>query len=134
LIAAYDVARDRLYGHIKTRKSRVEFLELARYIRSLYPAETRLHFVLDNFSPHLGQQMRYWADANNIELAYTPHYASWLNRIESEFRALRYFTLAGTDHPDHATQARLIPATSIGPTATPTTHASGASATRTRGR
>jgi hypothetical protein len=66
------------------------------------------HFVLDNFSPHLGQQMRYWADANNIELAHSPHYASWLNRIESEFRALRYFTLAGTDHPDHATQARLI--------------------------
>ena len=37
-----------------------------------------------------------------------PHYASWLNRIEAQFRALRYFTLAGTDHPDHATQARLI--------------------------
>jgi hypothetical protein len=35
-------------------------------------------------------------------------YASWLNRIEAQFRALRYFTLAGTDHPDHATQARLI--------------------------
>ena len=32
----------------------------------------------------------------------------WLNRIEAQFRALRYFTLAGTDHPDHATQARLI--------------------------
>jgi hypothetical protein len=42
------------------------------------------------------------------ELAYTPHYASWLNRIEAQSRALRYFTLAGTDHPDHATQARLI--------------------------
>jgi hypothetical protein len=26
----------------------------------------------------------------------------------AQFRALRYFALAGTDHPDHATQARLI--------------------------
>ena len=52
--------------------------------------------------------MREWAIQNNVELAYTPHYASWLNRIEAQFRALRYFTLAGTDHPDHATQARLI--------------------------
>jgi hypothetical protein len=26
----------------------------------------------------------------------------------AQFRALRYFTLDGTDHPDHATQARLI--------------------------
>ncbi len=40
--------------------------------------------------------------------AYTPHYGSWLNRIEAQFKALRYFTLDGTDHPDHATQARLI--------------------------
>jgi len=52
--------------------------------------------------------MRGWAAANNVELAYTPYYASWLNLIEAQFRALRYFTLAGTDHPDHATQARLI--------------------------
>jgi hypothetical protein len=32
--------------------------------------------VLDNFSPHKGQQMRAWAEANNVELAYTPFYAS----------------------------------------------------------
>lgn len=108
LIAAYDVGADRLYGHIKKRKGRVEFLAFCRYIRSLHPPDVRLHFVLDNFSPHLGQQMRDWAEANNVELAYTPFYGSWLNRIEAQFRALRYFTLAGTDHPDHATQARLI--------------------------
>ena len=108
LISAYDVGADRLYGHIKKRKGRVEFVEFCRYIRSLYPPEIRLHFVLDNFSAHLGEQVRAWATANNVELAYTPFYASWLNRIEAQFRALRYFALAGTDHPDHATQARLI--------------------------
>jgi len=108
LIAGYDVGADRLYGHIKKRKSRVEFLAFCRYIRTLHPPEVRLHLVLDNFSPHLGQQMRDWAAENNIELAYTPFYGSWLNRIEAQFRALRYFTLAGTDHPDHATQARVI--------------------------
>ena len=52
--------------------------------------------------------MRAWAETNNIELAYTPFYGSWLNRIEAQFKALRYFCLDGTDHPDHATQARLI--------------------------
>jgi transposase len=108
LLSAYDVSRDRLYGHIKKRKGRVEFMEFCRYVRSLYPAEVRLHFVLDNFSPHKGQQVRDWAHDNNVELAYTPHYASWLNRIEAQFKALRYFTLNGTDHPDHATQPRLI--------------------------
>ncbi len=103
LIAAYDVGADKLYGHIKKRKTRVEFLAFCRYIRSLYPPGVRLHFILDNFSPHLGSQMLDWAQASNVELAYTPFYGSWLNRIEAQFRALRYFTLAGTDHPDHAT-------------------------------
>src|SRR5215218_860745 len=53
LLAAYDLSRDRLYGHIKTRKGRTEFLAFCRYLRSLYPPEIRLAFVLDNFSPHL---------------------------------------------------------------------------------
>jgi transposase len=108
MLGAYDVTHDRLYGHIKKRKTRVEFLAFCRYIRSLYPADQRLHFILDNFSPHLGETVRDWAAENNVELAYTPHYGSWLNRIEAQFKALRYFTLDGTDHPDHATQARLI--------------------------
>jgi transposase len=107
LIGALDVGRDRLYGHVKPKKRRVEFLAFCRYIRSLYPSAVRLHFVLDNFSAHQGE-VRAWAGENNVELAFTPYYASWLNRIEPQFKALRHFCLAGTDHPDHATQARLI--------------------------
>jgi hypothetical protein len=42
-----------------------------------------------------------WARANNVELAYTPH-ASWLNRIEAQFTALRHFCLDGTNHESHA--------------------------------
>jgi transposase len=106
LLGALDVGRDRLYGHVKPRKRRIESLAFCRYIRSLYPAEVRLHLVLDNFSAHQGE-VREWAADNNVELAFTRHYASWLNRIEAQFKALRYFCLAGTDHPDHATQARL---------------------------
>lgn len=72
-------------------------------MRSLYPAEVRLHLVNDNFSPHKGEQGRNWAQDHNVELAYTPHYASWLNRVEAQFRALRCFTVSGpttlTTHP-----------------------------------
>ena len=49
-----------------------------------------------------------WAAANNIELASTPTNASWLNRIEAQFQALRYLTLDGTDHLSHHAQASLI--------------------------
>ena len=39
LMAAYDLKKDRIYGHIKTKKDRTTFLEFCRYIRTLYPAE-----------------------------------------------------------------------------------------------
>jgi transposase len=52
LLAGYDLSTDRLYGHIKTRKGRTEFLAFCRYIRSLHPPEVRIAIVLDNWSPH----------------------------------------------------------------------------------
>src|SRR5919106_1171022 len=112
LLAAYDLGRDRLYGHIKTTKDRTRFLGFCRYLRSLYPPEVRIAIVLDNFSPHLSTKkdprVGIWAAANNVELAYVPFYASWLNRIEAQFTALLYFAFDGTDHESHHAQARMI--------------------------
>ncbi len=112
LLAAFDLSTDRLYGHVKVRKGRTEFLAFMRYIRTLHPATVRIAIVLDNFSPHLStktdQRVGVWAAANNVELAYVPFYASWLNRIEAQFQALRYFTLDGTDHQSHTEQASMI--------------------------
>ena len=45
---------------------------------------------------------------NNVELAYVPTDASWLNRIECHFAALRYFALDGTDHKDHFEQGDMV--------------------------
>jgi len=108
LLCALDVGSDLLIGELEQRKTRAEFLAFCETIRDRYPGEVRLAFVLDNFSAHKGDNVRDWARDNNVELAYTPHYASWLNRIEPQFKGLRYFCLAGTDHPDHETQTRLI--------------------------
>jgi hypothetical protein len=36
-----------------------------------------------------------------MEIACTPTSSSWLNRIEAQFTALRYFALDGTDHANH---------------------------------
>ena len=112
LLAAYDLSTDRLYGHIKARKGRVEFLAFCRYVRSLHPPDVRIAIVLDNWSPHRSTKndtrVGDWVAANNVELAYVPFYASWLNRIEAQFQALRYFTLDGTDHATHEEQGRMI--------------------------
>jgi transposase len=79
---------------------------------SCYPAEIRIAIVLDNFSPHLttkkDTRVGDWAAANNVEFAYTPTNSSWLNRIEAQFTALRYFALDGTDHASHKEQGSMI--------------------------
>ncbi|MGI5149439.1 family 43 glycosylhydrolase [Plantactinospora sp. CA-294935] len=101
LFAAYDLDKDKLYGHIKKTKDRSKFLEFCRYLRSLYSADVRIAIVCDNYSPHLTtkrcRRVANWAEANNTEIAYTPTNSSWLNRIEAQFTALRYFTLDGTN-------------------------------------
>ncbi|ALO91343.1 Putative transposase [Streptomyces hygroscopicus subsp. limoneus] len=108
LFAALDLAKDKLYGHIKPIKRRTQFLEFCRYLRTLYPPTVRIAIVCDNFSPHLTttkcQRVGTWAAANNVEIAYTPTNSSWLNRIEARFTALRYFTLDGT----HKEQGSMI--------------------------
>jgi len=49
--------------------------------------------------------------------------ASWLNRIEAQFTALRYFALDGTDRRSHKEQGSMIRRSIIWRTATPTTPA-----------
>jgi hypothetical protein len=87
LFAVYELGEDKLYGHIKPRKTRARFLEFCRYLRSLHPPTVRIAIICDNFSPHLttatDPRVGDWAAANNAELAYTPSNASWLNRIEA---------------------------------------------------
>ena len=87
LLAAYELGENKLYGHVKPRKTRARFLEFCRYLRSLYPPGIRIAIICDNFSPHLTTatdgRVGAWAAANNVELAYTPTNSSWLNRIEA---------------------------------------------------
>ena len=112
LFSAYELGEDKLFGHVKPRKTRSRFLEFCRYLRTLYPPATRIAFVCDNFSPHLTTardgRVGAWATANNVEIAYTPTNSSWLNRVEAQFTALRYFALDGTDHASHKEQASMI--------------------------
>jgi hypothetical protein len=42
------------------------------------------------------------------KIAYAPTNSSWLNRIEAEFMALRYFALDGSGHTTRREQASVI--------------------------
>jgi transposase len=108
LFAAYDLARDHLLGHVKPRKKRTQFLEFCRYLRTLYPARVRIAIVCDNFSPHLStkrcRRVADWAEANNVEIAYTPTNSSWLNRIPVNRPALLRPRRDGSCQPQGAGQ------------------------------
>jgi transposase len=94
LMAAYDLNQAEIYGHIKMKKDRTAFLEFCRYLRTLYPPDVHIAIVMDNFSPHLSTKkdtrVGDWAQVTNVELAYVPTNASWLNRIEAQFQARHY--------------------------------------------
>ncbi|MFB7116021.1 IS630 family transposase [Streptomyces sp. NPDC056291] len=109
MLAALDLATGRLYYRIRRRKRRREFLDLLKVLRTRWPGQ-KLHVVLDNFSPHKHAKVRAWADDHQVELVFLPTYGSWLNWIEAEFAALRYFALNGTDHRSHGEQNAAIAA------------------------
>lgn len=48
-----------------------------------------------------------WAKPNNLDPAYVPFYASWIERIEAQLTALRYLALDGTDYETHRAQAEM---------------------------
>jgi transposase len=107
MLAAVDLATGKMLYRVRARKRWMQFLDLLKVLRQRYPDE-RLYVILDNYSPHKRAEVRAWCNANNVELVFIPTNASWLNWIEAEFAALRYFALNGTDHRGHEEQGQAI--------------------------
>lgn len=103
MFGALDLATGGLYYRIRDRKRWTEFLAFLKSLRARRPRE-KLYLICDNYSVHKRREVREWCAHNDIELAFLPTYSSWLNRIECEFAALRYFALNGTDHRSHGEQ------------------------------
>jgi len=107
-LAFYDLETDRLYGRFTKRKRWTEFLSFLKWVRSRYPRHQKLHMVMDNYGPHLKEEVRAWAAKNNIRFYFTPTDGSWLNRIESHFAGLKKFALEPSDHRSHQDQQQAI--------------------------
>lgn len=101
LLAVYDLERNQLQGRFVRRKNRRTFLAFLQWVRSLYPAELTLHIVLDNAGWHGVAEVLAYAAAHKLVFYWTPTGASWLNRIECHFTALRKFVLDNSDYREH---------------------------------
>jgi hypothetical protein len=107
LFAGLDLASGQMFYRFRDRKRWQEFLAFCKQLRARFPTG-RLYIVCDNFSPHKKDRVTDWCAAHDVELAFTPSNASWLNWIECEFTAPRYFTLDGSDYPSHTAQEAAI--------------------------
>jgi len=108
LLAAHDLGQDRMYAHMKDRKTNVEFLAFLKHLRSLYPAFVLLYLILDNASAHTMDRILDYASKHNIEFAFTPTNASWLNPIEPQFGPLRKFAIENFSPTDHKEISRNV--------------------------
>ncbi|WP_081416740.1 transposase [Arthrobacter castelli] len=100
------LASGQMLYRFRNRKRWCEFLDFLRQLRRRHAG--KLCVICDNFSPHKKAEVTAWCERNNVELVFTPSNASWLNWIECEFAALRYFTLNGSDSPSHTAQEKTI--------------------------
>jgi transposase len=108
LFGAYDVHADRLHGRLRTHKNAGEVLGFYRQIRMRYDPRLRIYLVADNLSTHKTPKIREWAEKSNVELVFTPTYASFLNRIECHFWAIGEFVVKNADYPDWDTLTRAM--------------------------
>jgi transposase len=108
LFGAYDVHADRLHGRLRAHKNAGEVLAFYRQIRMRYDRKLRIYLVADNLSTHKTPAIRDWAAESNVELVFTPTYASFLNRIECHFWAIGEFVIKNADYPDWDTLAKAM--------------------------
>lgn len=107
-LAYYDLETDRLYGRFTRNKKAKDILSFLRWVRSRYPRSQKLHIVMDNFSSHITDEVLTWAKDHNVRFYLTPTNGSWLNRIESQFTALKKFAMKNSDHRSHEEQQAAI--------------------------
>ncbi len=99
---AYDLERDTLVGTFSEKKNWTTFLPFLKWLRARYRSGGEvLHVILDNAGFHLKAEVLDYAATHRIKFYFTPTGASWLNRIECHFTALRKFTLDNTDYRSH---------------------------------
>jgi len=108
MFGAYDLERDTLVGTFAAQKNWTTFLAFLKWLRRRYPAGETLHIVLDNVGYHKKREVLAYAETHRIKFYWTPTNASWLNRIECHFTAMKKFALENTDYRSHDEQQAAI--------------------------
>ncbi len=89
LLAALDVATDKVIGQTQRKHRHQEFLRFLRTIDRATPPELALHLALDNYATHKTPTIQQWLLTHpRFHLHFTSTYSSWLNLVERWFAEL----------------------------------------------
>jgi transposase len=100
VFGAYDLHQDRLRVRLRHRRRGSDNLQFMAQIRTAIPARRRIYWIQDNLSANWTEDIRTFADQNNIELVATPTYASYLNPVECHFFPVQEFVVNNADYLD----------------------------------
>lgn len=112
-LAAWDVHRARLFGHVVRRISIVAFdaLVAAVMAQEPYRSARRVFWIVDGGTIHRGPRARARLEGRfpNLTLVQLPTHASWLNQIEIYFSILQRKALTPADFASQqAVAARIL--------------------------
>ena len=89
LFAALELAQGKVIGQCYARHRHQEFLKFLKRLDTEFPAEIKLHLVMDNYGTHKHPKVRGWLQRHP---RFVPHFiptsSSWLNLIERWFGEL----------------------------------------------
>lgn len=89
MFAAFIVESGIVFGSVRDRHTRVEFIDFLDQIGKITPKDKRVHLIVDNLSTHKTKEVQDWLRRHiNFAVHYTPTHASWLNQVEIWFSIL----------------------------------------------
>jgi transposase len=94
LFAALEITTGQVKTAHYSRRRRREFLDFMNELVAEHP-HRQIHVVLDNLNTHKPKQDHWLKRHPNVQLHFTPTYASWLNQVECWFSILGRQALRG---------------------------------------
>jgi transposase len=89
LFAALEVAQGKVIGQCFARHRHQEFLKFLKRLDSEFPADVRLHMVLDNYGTHKHPKAQDWLQRHPRFIShFVPTSSIWLNLVERLFGEL----------------------------------------------
>ncbi len=89
LFAALSILDGKVIGQCVPRHRHQEFLKFLRHLDQEFPAEVKLHLVLDNYGTHKTPRVQRWlARHPRFKVHFIPTSSSWLNLVERWFAEL----------------------------------------------